>query len=99
MSQLEQTITLIRQLNPRLAIGGILMTMIDRRTTVNALIEAEARERYGDLVFEATIPLNVKMVEAPASGQPITVYAMDSMGALAYQALAQEVRERWPHST
>jgi len=98
MSQLEQTITLIRQLNPRLAIGGILLTMIDRRTTVNALIEAEARERYGDLVFQSTIPLNIKMVEAPASGQPITCYAIDSAGARAYQALVQEVRERWPHS-
>jgi len=99
MSQLEQTITLIRQLNPRLRIGGVLMTMIDRRTTVNALIENEARERYGDLVFQATIPLNVKMVEAPAAGQPITRYAVDSAGALAYQALAIEVRERWPQTT
>lgn len=96
MSQLEQTIALIRQLNPRLAIGGVLLTMIDRRTTVNALIEQEARERYGDLVFQSTIPLNVKMVEAPASGQPITRYAIDSAGARAYQALASEVRERWP---
>jgi chromosome partitioning protein len=96
MSQLEQTIELIRQLNPRLAIGGVLLTMIDRRTTVNALIEAEARERYGELVFLSTIPLNVKMVEAPAAGQPITRYAVDSAGALAYQALAKEVRERWP---
>lgn len=60
MSQLEQTISLIRQLNPQLRIGGILMTMIDRRTSVNALIESEARERYGDLVFQTTIPLSVK---------------------------------------
>lgn len=96
MSQLEQTITLIRQLNPQLRIGGVLLTMIDRRTTVNALIESEARERYGDLVFESTIPLSTKMVEAPASGMPITSYAMDSAGARAYIALATEVRKRWP---
>lgn len=96
MSQLEQTISLIRQLNPQLHIGGILMTMIDRRTAVNALIESEARERYADLVFRSTIPLSTKMVEAPASGQPITTYAMDSAGAHAYRALAIEVRERWP---
>lgn len=95
MAQLEQTISLIRQLNPQLAIGGILMTMIDRRTTVNALIENAARERYGDLVFTSTIPLSVKMVEAPANGMPITTYANDSAGAQAYQALAEEVKNRW----
>jgi chromosome partitioning protein len=96
MSQLEQTISLIRQLNPQLSIGGIVLTMIDRRTSVNALIEAEARERYGDLVFQSTIPLSIKMVEAPASGMPITTYAIDSAGAHAYRALAEEVRDRWP---
>jgi chromosome partitioning protein len=95
MSQLEQTIALIRQLNPILSIGGVVLTMIDRRTTVNALIEAETRERYAELVFETTIPLNVKIVEAPAAGQPITSYAADSAGARAYAALAWEVRERW----
>lgn len=98
MSQLEMTIALIRQLNPQLMIGGVVLTMIDRRTTVNALIEAEARARYADLVFQATIPLNIKMVEAPAAGQPITTYAVDSAGAHAYQVLAGEVRERWPNT-
>ncbi|KPV53260.1 sporulation initiation inhibitor Soj [Kouleothrix aurantiaca] len=98
MGQLEQTITMARQLNPVLAIGGIVMTMIDKRTSVNAVIEAAARERYRDLVFAATIPLNTKIVEAPAAGQPITVYARESAGAHAYRALAEEVRKRWPVS-
>lgn len=96
MGQLELTIAMIRQLNPGLAIGGVLLTMIDRRTSVNMLIEAETRERYADVVFNAIIPLNVKIVEAPAAGQPITSYAVDSAGARAYAALATEVRERWP---
>ncbi|HEU5103248.1 MAG TPA: ParA family protein [Roseiflexaceae bacterium] len=96
MDQLESTIRMIAKLNPKLHIGGILITMVDRRTSVNALIEQEARQRYGDLVFQATIPLNTKIVEAPAVGQSITVYAPDSMGAQAYRALAEEVRERWP---
>ncbi|HEX9440110.1 MAG TPA: ParA family protein, partial [Roseiflexaceae bacterium] len=77
---------------------GIVMTMIDKRTSVNAVIEAAARERYSDLVFAATIPLNTKIVEAPAAGQPITVYARESAGAHAYRALAEEVRKRWPVS-
>lgn len=95
MAQLESTIALIRQLNPQLSIGGVLLTMIDRRTSVNALVESAARERYAELVFATTIPLNVKMVEAPAAGQPITTYAIDSAGAQAYRALAEEVRDRW----
>jgi chromosome partitioning protein len=95
MTQIESTIAMVRQLNPQLTIGGIVMTMTDKRTNVSGLIEAQARERYGDLVFHTTIPLNTKVVEAPAAGQPITIYAPDSSGARAYQALAEEVRERW----
>lgn len=98
MAQLEATITMARQLNPTLAIGGIVLTMLDKRTSVNAVIERAARERYGELVFRTTIPLNTKIVESPAAGQPITVYAKDSSGAQAYRALAEEVRERWPIS-
>lgn len=96
MAQLEDTISMIRQLNPSLEIGGIVVTMIDRRTSVNALVESEARVRYGELVFQATIPLNTKITEAPAAGVPVTVYAADSAGARAYRALAEEVRQRWP---
>ena len=95
MSQLEDTISMIRQLNPTLSIGGIVITMVDRRTSVNGLIESEARERYGDLVFQATIPFSVKAVEAPAAGTPITEYAPDSQAGRAYRALAEEVRQRW----
>jgi len=95
MSQMEETITMIRQMNPQLTIGGIVMTMVGR-TTINGLIEVRARQRYGDLVFDITIPHNVKVIEAPAAGQPITVYAPESAGAAAYRALAEEVRERWP---
>ena len=95
MAQLENTIGMIRQLNPQLNIGGIVITMVDRRTSVNALIEAEARERYGDLVFQTTIPFSTKITEAPAAGVPVTEYAADSAGAKAYRALAEEVRQRW----
>jgi chromosome partitioning protein len=96
MAQLEATIAMVQQLNPRLAIGGILVTMIDKRTSVNAAIEAAARGRYRQLVFQTTIPMNTKIVEAPAAGQPITIYASESAGAQAYRALAEEVHERWP---
>lgn len=97
MSQMESTITMIRQMNPALAIGGIVVTMVGK-TNVNAAIEAAARARYGGLVFDSTIPHSVKVIEAPAAGQPITVYAPESSGARAYVALAEEVRDRWPSS-
>lgn len=95
MAQLEETIAKVRDLSPSLAIGGIVMTMIDRRTSVNAMVEQEARARYGDLVFTATIPFGVKLVESSAGRMPIADYAKDSAPARAYAALALEVQERW----
>jgi chromosome partitioning protein len=95
LPQLEETIAIVRQLNPSLAIGGIVVTMIDRRTSVNQLVEDAARQQYGDLVFKTVIPFNVKLVEAPAAGQPISAYAPGSSGARAYHDLAQEVAARY----
>jgi chromosome partitioning protein len=95
MAHLEETVALIRQLHPSVAIQGILMTMVDRRTSVNQAVEQAARERYGSLVFETTIPFNIKLVEAPAAGQPIGLYAPNSSSAQAYARLAREVRERY----
>lgn len=95
LPQLEQTIQLIRQLNPNVRIGGIVVTMFDRRTVVNQEVEEAVRQQYGTLVFETVIPFTVRLVEAPAAAQPIGVYAPDSAGARAYQALAQEVAQRY----
>ena len=95
MPQLEETITIVRQLNPDLAIGGILVTMVDRRTSVNAVVEDTIRQQYRDLVFQTVIPFNVRLVEAPALGQPISAYAPGSTGARAYHDLAQEVAQRY----
>lgn len=95
MAQLEQTIAMVRQMNPNLTIGGILVTMLSH-TNVTAAVESAARSRYGALVFQATIPQNVKIIESPAAGQPITIYASESTGAAAYRAFAEEAHERWP---
>ena len=95
LPQLEETIAIVRQLNPSLAIGGIVVTMIDRRTSVNQVVEDAARQQYGDLVFKTVIPFNVKLVEAPAAGQPISAYAPGSSGARAYHDLALEVAARY----
>jgi len=71
--------------------------MFDGRTNLSQVIEGRIREKYGDLVFRTVIPLNIKLAEAPASGQPITLYDPSSTGAQAYKHLAQEIMERFPY--
>ncbi len=81
-------------LNPSLAILGILLTMFDARTRLSQDVEANVRQHFGDLVFKTVIPRSVRLAEAPSYGQPIYAYAPTSQGALAYQALAEEVVNR-----
>lgn len=92
IAQLHQTIQRVQEdVNPQLEIGGILCTMVDRRTTVSDLIEAKARKTFGAQVYQTTIPLNTQLVKATATGTPITEYDRTSTGAIAYIALAEEV--------
>lgn len=98
MPQLEQTIDLVREINPELAIGGVLCTLADRRTNLSHEIERQVRERYGSLVFQTVIPMNVKLAEAPNAGMPIHRYAPGSVGAQAYSALADELELRLTHT-
>lgn len=94
MPQLEQTIELVREIHPTLAIGGIVCTLADRRTNLSGEVERQVRERYGDLVYDTVIPMNIKLAEAPAAGVPISSFAPQSAGALAYGALAAELEAR-----
>jgi chromosome partitioning protein len=95
MEKLNETILDIRTISPELHIGGIVITMVDKRTALSRDIEQEARRAYGALVFETMIPLSTYLAEAPSAGQPIATYAANSAGAVAYAALAEEVRLRW----
>jgi len=95
MPKLEATIELIKELNPELAIGGIVCTLSDARTKLSQVVEQQIRQRYGELVFESVIPLNTKLAESPAVGEPISTYAPNSAGAKAYAALAREVEARY----
>jgi chromosome partitioning protein len=95
MPQLEATIALVQEINPGLAIGGVICTLADRRTNLSGQIERQVRERYGALVFETVIPTNVKLAEAPTAGVPIGRYAPGSAGAVAYEALAEELEARY----
>jgi chromosome partitioning protein len=95
LAQLLLSIELVRtRLNPRLALAGMILTMVDGRTRLAADVAAEVRRHFGDLVFEAVVPRNVRLAEAPSHGLPITVYDRGSAGADAYYRVASELVER-----
>lgn len=69
----------------------MLLTMVDGRTRLAADVAAQVREAFGDLVFQAAVPRNVRLAEAPSHGLPITVYDPSSAGADAYYRVASEL--------
>jgi chromosome partitioning protein len=92
LTQLYQTIELVHaRLNPKLVVRGMLMTMFDGRTNLAQQVVDEVRRHFGERTFEAVIPRSVRLSEAPSYGQPISSYAPNSAGAVAYAALAQEL--------
>ena len=91
LTQLIHTVNLVREnLNPRLTVAGILMTMYDVRTRLSQQVVDEVRKHFGSKVFSTVIPRSVRLSEAPSYGETILSYAPNSAGALAYQALAEE---------
>jgi chromosome partitioning protein len=92
LSQISETIELIRRdLNPRLQIEGLLLTMIDRRLNLAREVEDEARRVSGHRVFRTVVPRNVTLAEAPSFGKPALTYSILSPGAQAYMALVHEL--------
>jgi chromosome partitioning protein len=92
---LLDTLNLIRrELNPRLTVAGMLLTMHDGRTRLAQDVEREARSHFPDLVFDTVIPRNVRLGEAPSFGRPIIHHDPHSSGADAYFELAKEVASR-----
>ncbi len=95
LSQLAKSVELVRaRLNPRLRIGGVLLTMVDGRTRLSADVADEVRRHFGDRVFRTTIPRSVRLAEAPSHGQPAIAYDRKSAGAEAYWRAANELVER-----
>ena len=95
LSQLLGTINLVKaQLNPSLAVAGILLTMADGRTRLAGEVEGELRSHFGTLVFTTTIPRSVRLAEAPSHGVPAIAYDRRSAGAEAYWKVAMELVER-----
>jgi chromosome partitioning protein len=95
LAQLVGSVELVRaKLNPRLAIAGVILTMVDRRTRLAADVDAEVRRHFGNLVFETTVPRSVRIAEAPSHGLPVTAYDRGSAGADAYWKVAMELVDR-----
>lgn len=95
LSQLMLTIRDIRKTaNPDLRIEGVVITMADGRNRLSQQVEADARETLGDLVFQTTIPRNVRVSEAPSFAMPVLTYDPQSKGAEAYRKLALEIVSR-----
>jgi chromosome partitioning protein len=92
LGQLLQVVKLVRQqLNPTLAIEGVLLTMYDSRTLLGRRVADEARQFFGATVFDTVIPRNVKLGEAPSHGKPIIHYDIGCSGAEAYLRFTQEL--------
>ena len=92
LGQLLNTVKRIkRNLNPDLAIAGILLTMFDKRTNLAYQVAAEAEKYFEALVFKTMVPRNVRLSEAPSFGKPILLYDATSAGAQSYFELAKEI--------
>ncbi len=92
ISQLLNTFHLVqRSLNEGLVIDGVLLTMYDARINLSRQVAADAREYFGEKVFESVIPRNIRLAEAPSFGKPIIVYDVSSAGAQAYLRVATEL--------
>ena len=95
LGQLLETMKLVRRAsNPTLELLGVLPTMVDSRTTLSSQVVAEIHKHFPGKVFNAVIPRNIRLAEAPSHGLPIGVYDRFSKGSRAYKALAREVMER-----
>lgn len=97
LSQLMRTIDLVRgSLNPTLEIQGVVLTMFDRRNSLSEQVAADVRSHFGDKVYKAVIPRNVRVSEAPSFGKPALIYDLKCAGSQAYLKLARELvgRER-----
>jgi chromosome partitioning protein len=95
VTELLDTIERIKvELNPGLAVEGVVITMFDDRTNLAQSVAADLRGFFGDLMCETSIPRNIRLAEAPSHGKPALLYDPRSRGSEAYVQLAQEIMAR-----
>jgi chromosome partitioning protein len=95
LGQLMETTKLIKGVNPKLVIGGVILTMYDSRTKLSENVVSDVKEFFEDTAFKTVVPRNVRLSEAPSHGQTIFQYDDKSTGARAYKKLAGEFVKRF----
>jgi chromosome partitioning protein len=99
LSQLARTLDMIRNgPNPNLEVEGVLLTMFDKRNNLARQVADDVRRHFGDRVYKAVIPRNVRLSEAPSFGKPIILYDISSSGCQSYMELAREFLDSPPRS-
>jgi chromosome partitioning protein len=92
ISELLDTVERIRaSLNPELSIEGVVLTMLDDRTSLAKQVMAELRKYFGEKLCATSIPRNIRLAEAPSHGKPALLYDVRSRGAESYIRLAKEI--------
>ena len=95
LSDLMATLRMVKKrINPRLEIFGVALTMFDGRTNFSTQVAQEVRRHFPGKVFGAVIPRNIRLAEAPSHGLPVSAYDRSSRGAVAYKAMAEEIKNR-----
>ena len=95
LSDLMSTLRMVKKrINPRLEIFAVALTMFDGRTNFSTQVAQEVRRHFPGKVFATVIPRNIRLSEAPSHGMPVTAYDRSSKGAVAYRAMAEEVRAK-----
>jgi chromosome partitioning protein len=95
LSQLMRTIDRVkRSLNPVLEIQGVVLTMFDKRSSLNEQVASDVRAHFGPKVYATEIPRNVRVAEAPSHGKPALLYDIRCAGSQAYVRLAGELLKR-----
>lgn len=95
LSQLIKTVDRVKtNLNPRLSIQGVVLTMFDKRNNLSEQVAEDVRSVLGDKVYQTVIPRNVRISEAPSHGKPVLLYDNACVGSQAYIRLASEIIRR-----
>ena len=95
LSDLMSTMRMVkRRINPQLEIFSVILTMYDGRTNFCAQVAQEVRRHFPGKVCSEVVPRNIRLAEAPSHGLPVTVYDRTSRGALAYKAIAEELKSK-----
>ena len=95
LSDLMATLRMVKKrINPKLEIFAVALTMFDGRTNFSTQVAQEVRRHFPGKVFSAVIPRNIRLAEAPSHGLPVTAYDRSSRGAVAYKAMAEEIKAK-----